>query len=51
MIYQKNKTKSAMTIEHKITERFYYTAFSIRFFYEIIAKHMLKPTKKGIWHK
>ena len=40
-----------MTIEHKITERFYYTAFSVRFFYEIIAKHMLKPTKKGIWHK
>lgn len=36
-----------MTIEHKITERFYYTAFSVRFFYEIIAKHMLKPTKKG----
>lgn len=35
-----------MTIEHKITERFYYTAFSVRFFYEIIAKHMLKPTKK-----
>ena len=36
-----------MTIEHKITERFYYTAFFCKIFYEIIAKHILKPTKKG----
>ena len=34
-----------MTIEHKITERFYYTAFSVRFFYEIIAKHMVISEK------
>ena len=38
-----------MTIEHNRKILLY--SFFYKIFYEIIAKHMLKPTQKGIWHK